>query len=59
MDECEVKNRETRRRVCQMKEAGHALSADIRGVESPGVLTTKKLLSIKVHCASSRWYSTP
>ena len=49
-----IKKRETRRRVSQIEEAGHALSADIRGVESSGVLTTKILLSEKVHCASSR-----
>ena len=46
-------------RLESIEEAGHPLSADIRGVESPGVLTTKNLLSIKFHCASSRWYSIP
>ena len=48
MDECEDglgKKRKTRRRVHRIEEAGHALSADICGVESPGVLTKKFLLS--------------
>ena len=48
-----VKKRETRRRVCQMKEAGHALSADICGVESPGVLTKNPIVNEGSLCQQS------
>ena len=58
MDECEDKKRETRRRVCQMKEAGHALSADICGVESPGVLTKNRIVNKSSLCQQSMVYPT-